>query len=336
MKTKKLLIIFAILLQIISVAGIAISKESILQSGKQITLQTAPVDPRDIFKGDYVKLDYNFSSIPFQKLDEKIKQLGVKKGQQVYLSLTTDHYGLGHAEKLFINPPENKFYLTGYSTSHWPYKDYKYNETDKRNSRQNNYPVKVKFGIEQYFVEQGQGKLLEEIRGDRESFQQPMLVKVAVSAKGESIIHSFDWANIAIKTEVIREAQRNAADNESNATIRFSLMNKSTQAITLALKENDCSFVLIPTSRNPQKTLFDRELCSDADTHRKTLQSDETLSIDVDLNQPQWIVQHKNKPTVLSRLPGEYRYRIVYKGEVIEGINANIVSSAFHGRGNID
>ena len=118
MKIKPLLIILAILFQIISVAGIAFSKESILQAGKQITLQTAPVDPRDIFKGDYVKLDYNFSSIPFQKLDEETRQLGVKKGQQVYLALTTDHYGLGQADKLFIKPPENKFYLTGYATNH--------------------------------------------------------------------------------------------------------------------------------------------------------------------------------------------------------------------------
>ncbi|MCP4077929.1 MAG: GDYXXLXY domain-containing protein [Gammaproteobacteria bacterium] len=336
MKIKTLFIILAILFQIISVAGIAFSKESILLSGKQIILQTAPVDPRDIFKGDYVKLDYNFSSIPIHKLDEKIKQQGVKKGQQVYLALTTDYYGLQQAEKLFIKPPQNILYLTGYSTSHWPYKDYKYNDTDKRNSRKNNYPVKVKFGIEQYFVEQGQGKLLEEIRGDRESFQQPMLVKVAVSAKGEAIIHSFDWANIAMKTEVIRDAKRNAPDNESNATIRFTLINKGTQAITLSLKENNCSFILIPTSSNPQQTLFDRERCSDAEAHSKTLQRDETLSIDFDLNQPQWVVQHKNKPTVLSRLPWEYRYRIAYKGAAIEGINANIVSSAFHGRGNID
>ena len=82
--------------------------------------------------------------------------------------------------------------------------------------------------------------------------------------------------------------------------------------------------------------MFDREMCRDADTHSQTLQSDETISFDFDLNQPQWVVQYKNKPTVLSRLPGKYRYRITYKGPVIEGINANIVSSAFHGRGNID
>ena len=336
MKIKPLFVILAILFQIISVAGIAFSKESILQTGKRITLQTAPVDPRDIFKGDYVKLKYNFSSIPLHKLDETIKQPGVKKGQQVYLSITMDGYGLGQAEKLYIKPPENKFYLTGYATSHWPYKDYKFNATNERDNRKNNHPLNVKFGIEQYFVEQGQGKIMENILGKRNDFQQPMLVNVAVSENGDSVIHSFNWANIAMKTEIIREAERNAPDNESSATIRFTIMNKNTQAITFPLKQNNCSFVLVATSRNPQKAMFDREMCRDVEPHSKTLQNNETLSIDFDLNQPQWIVQHKNKPTVLSRLPWEYRYRIAYKGDVIEGINANIVSSAFHGRGNID
>ncbi|MBT3205708.1 MAG: GDYXXLXY domain-containing protein [Gammaproteobacteria bacterium] len=339
MNIKKLLTTLAILFQIISVASIAITKESILLSGKQITLQTAPIDPRDIFKGDYVKLKYNLSSIPVHQLEKEIKKHGLKKGQKVYLTITTDQYGLGHAEKLYLNPPDNNIYLTGHVTSHWPYKNYQPDSEDDFNK--NKQPVSMKFGIEQYYVEQGQGKVMENILGKRDDFQQPMLVKVAVAENGNSVVHSFDWANIAMKTEVLRSAQRNGPDNLLNATVRFSLKNKHTKSITLPLKDNDCSFVLVPTFGNPllkQKkgNFFNRPECEEIDSQSKTLKPNETITVDFDLNQAQWLVDYKNNPTALSKLPWEYRYRIIYKGKSIEGINANIVSNAFHGRGNID
>ena len=339
MKVNKLLILFAILFQIISVASIAFTKESILLTGEQITLQTAPIDPRDIFRGDYVKLKFNLSSIPFHQLEKEIKKHGLKKGQKVYLSIAVDQYGLAQAEKLFLNPPDKEVYLTGYVTSHWPYKNYEPDSEDDCN--ENKHPVNVKFGIEQYYVEQGQGKVMENILGKRDDFQQPMLVKVAVAENGDSVIHSFEWANIAMKTEILRSAQRNGPDDRLNATIRFTLKNKHTQAITLRLKDNDCSFVLAPTSGNPllqqsQKTFFNRPECDGVSTQPKTLKSNETVTVDFDLNQPQWLVNYENNPTALAKLPWDYRYRIIYEGESIEGINANIVSSAFHGRGNID
>ncbi len=340
MKVKKLFIIIAILFQIISVASIAISKESILLSGKKITLQTAPVDPRDIFKGDYVKLKFSLSSIPFHQLVQEIKKYGLKKGQKVYLTITIDKYGLGQAEKLFLNPPEHKVYLTGYVTSHWPYKNYKPDSED--DCDKNKQPVSVKFGIEQYYVEQGKGKIIESILGKRDEFQQPMLVKVAVAENGDSVIHSFDWANIAMKTEVLQSAQRNGSDDQLNATIRFILKNKHTQAITLPLKDKDCSFTLAPTSGNPlfnqkdNNNIFNRPECGETSTQPEILKPNETVTVDFDLNQPQWLVNYKNNPTALAKLPWEYRYRIIYEGKSVEGINANIVSSAFHGRGNID
>lgn len=341
MKVKTLLIVTAILFQIIAVASIAISKETLLQTGKPLTLQTAPVDPRDIFKGDYVRLDYSFSSIPYHQLGQELKQQGLKKGQRVYLSITTDDYGLGQAQKLLIKPPDITFYLSGYATSHWPYKNYHKSPAAKKAQHDNNHPVNVKFGIEQYFVEQGQGKVLEEIRGSRDSFQQPMLVRIAVAENGTSIIHSFKWANIAMKTKVIREAERDAPDNQSNATIRFTLENLSKQAISLPLKDKNCSFILVPASRNPQhqqieKFVFNRERCDKAVSQEKILKPNETYSIDFDLNQPQWLVNYNNKLTVPARLPWDYRYRIIYDGEKINGIDANIISSAFHGNGRID
>src|SRR3989344_3670842 len=39
------------------------SKESVLRGGQEVLLQTVPVDPRDIFRGDYVTLRYEISTL---------------------------------------------------------------------------------------------------------------------------------------------------------------------------------------------------------------------------------------------------------------------------------
>lgn len=339
MNFKTLLIVCAILFQVLAVASIALSKEKIMLTGRQIILQSAPLDPRDIFKGDYVQLDYLFSTISYTRLEDTIKQQGLRKGKKVYLTMELDEHGYGQEKALLLTPPVDEFYLAGYVKSHWPYKGFKSDTEDKRKQRSLKHPVHVKFGIEKYFVEQGQGLIMEEIRGNRDSFQTPMLMKIAVSKKGEAIIRSFEWATIAMKTEVIREADRNAPDDQSSATIRFTVKNKGEQAITLPLKQNGCSFQLIPTSRNPQTAgnfSFERPECVNINTEDKTLKTDEDVTVEFDLNQPQWRVFHKNKLTPLGRLPWEYRYRIHYEGDAIEGIHIKIVSSAFNGRGNID
>mgnify|MGYP002639839735 CR=1 FL=1 len=339
MKVKTVLIVCAILFQVLSVASIVVSSENILSTGKQVILQTAPVDPRDIFKGDYVKLDYTFSAITNQQLEKSIRQQGLKKGQKVYLSMDIQNDGTAWAKKLFIDPPEGEFYLAGYVKSHWPYQGYVKNQHKEGMSSSTKHPVYVKFGIEKYFVQQGEGLVMEEIRGTRDSFQVPMLIRVAVSDKGEALIHSFEWANIALKTEVIREAESGAEDNQASAIIRFTIMNKSEKSITLPLKQHNCSFQLIPTSGNPQSAdnfAFERPECSNISTTDITLKTDEIFTVEFDLNQPQWRINFKNQPTPIGRLPFEYRYRISYEGDIIEGINVKIESSAFHGRGNID
>ena len=52
-----------VLVQISSVIGFSLYQESILRSGTQLTLQTVPVDPRDLFRGEYIVLQYDISRL---------------------------------------------------------------------------------------------------------------------------------------------------------------------------------------------------------------------------------------------------------------------------------
>ena len=41
-------------------------RAAILRDGREIVLEVLPVDPRDLLRGDYVRLDYNISSLPIE------------------------------------------------------------------------------------------------------------------------------------------------------------------------------------------------------------------------------------------------------------------------------
>ena len=55
---KTWIIIGAAALQLLALAYIAAERELIFRTGRVIYLRTAPVDPRDAFRGDFVRLDY--------------------------------------------------------------------------------------------------------------------------------------------------------------------------------------------------------------------------------------------------------------------------------------
>ena len=59
-----------------------------LRTGQEIILKTVPVDPRDMFRGDYMTLNYpisqlNIKSLPTEKTDFKV-------GYSVFVELETE------------------------------------------------------------------------------------------------------------------------------------------------------------------------------------------------------------------------------------------------------
>jgi len=342
MKTKsslpKLLVGLAILFQVGVVATMAISREWILATGTDYTFQTAPIDPRDIFRGDYVHLDYLFSNVAVDKLDGEIIEKGLRKGQKVYLTLGRDINGVYRGEHLSLTPPKGKPFIRGYSLYHWPYRNYR-QTTPERRKKQTLWPVAVKYGIEQYYVEQGSGRAIEKMRGGRNRFQLPMLVHAGVSPSGEAVLRSYEWATIASKTEVAQSPERDAPDESASAVMRLTLKNSGDKTINLPLKPGNCSFGIIPVRRaGTEKASFagERAECTGVPVQPVVLAPDETYSVSFDLNHPYWWVIHNDKPTPMGKLPWGYRFRIRYEGEPIPGVRGEILSRAFTGRGNID
>ena len=46
-----------------------IDRVRLLKTGREITLPIVPVDPRDLFRGEYVRLGYDIGRVPLRLLD---------------------------------------------------------------------------------------------------------------------------------------------------------------------------------------------------------------------------------------------------------------------------
>jgi len=141
----------------------------ILKTGEEIILKTRPVDPRDLFRGDYVILDYEISrpspkSVVFKKLEV---------GDAVYVELVDnlDHYSAG---RVFQFEPSDILFIKG------------------QVKRVRASDVSIEYGIESYFVPEGTGREIERLLGE-------ITVKVAIDKNGRARIKNLLHNNEVIK-----------------------------------------------------------------------------------------------------------------------------------------
>ena len=150
----------AVALQLLILAGIAGARQWTLTTGTMILLETAPLDPRDLFRGDYVVLSYRISTLDPHTLGavETFRQ-----GETVYVGLE-QRGEFWEAVSVGSSRP-SRLFLRGDVRSVWP----------------DGIRIGVKYGIESYFVPEGLGRRIE-MRRD------PLKVEVAVGRDGTGVI----------------------------------------------------------------------------------------------------------------------------------------------------
>ena len=107
MRTKFLIIV---LLQVLLLTGMIGYRQHWVSTGERILLRTAPVDPRDIFRGDYVNLSYDISSLD---LDSLGAPAGIKTNDRIFVSLTPDADGTYRAVSAGAMPPTLGKFIQG-------------------------------------------------------------------------------------------------------------------------------------------------------------------------------------------------------------------------------
>jgi uncharacterized membrane-anchored protein len=129
-------------------------RNHLLKTGRELTLAAHPLDPRDIFRGDYVTLGYDISTLTRPSADSDPDMSSLTPGSNVFVTLSPKAEGgwtetqVGRAYPSKLAPDD--IVLKGTLLSTWK----------SENPPQTR--VNIRYGIEQYFVPEGTGRALED------------------------------------------------------------------------------------------------------------------------------------------------------------------------------
>ncbi|PZO00109.1 MAG: hypothetical protein DCF30_10365 [Hyphomicrobiales bacterium] len=154
------------------------SRASILRNGTEVRLKTVPVDPRDLFRGDYVVLAYPISTVEGPVDGEG----GYRRGDAVFVTLTRDAEGFAQATAVARTRPAlsgDTVVIAGRVQSTGACALNAAGEADCDSGRRR---LRIAYGLESYFVPQGEGRAIETTERSR------IEVVAAVSAGGDAAI----------------------------------------------------------------------------------------------------------------------------------------------------
>lgn len=182
---KKLIILGAVLaLQCSWILATAVVQERGLSQGSVVLLETRPVDPRDLLRGDYVVLEYAVNSIPRDKFSSPVAT-NLPTGQPVWVQLEQEgeFHQVAQASTEPIDSEENRPVLRGTASYSW------------RATGTNT--IRVEYGLERYYVAEGTGNP-----------NGKLTVEVAVPKSGRGLIRQV-FVDGKPYAEAMRDQRRN-------------------------------------------------------------------------------------------------------------------------------
>jgi uncharacterized membrane-anchored protein len=99
-----------VILQILILAGMIGYRYYWLATGEEVVLRVSPVDPRDLFRGDYVRLAYEISSLDLDQLSVKED---FRPKEKIYVILEKGSDGTWKASGAAKTPPSGKKFIQG-------------------------------------------------------------------------------------------------------------------------------------------------------------------------------------------------------------------------------
>jgi uncharacterized membrane-anchored protein len=171
---RVLLYTLAAVIQITLIALMVYDHVKVLRDGTEVTLQTRPVDPRDFLRGDYVVLNYEITDLPAGALKDTPSG---GRNSPVFVKLARKPSGFYeavsvHAETVPV--AEGEMLIRGRVTG---------GATCGPTRRAFCERLRINYGIERYFVPQGEGREIERSRN-----QGKVSVVAAVTPAGRVAI----------------------------------------------------------------------------------------------------------------------------------------------------
>lgn len=181
MSKKKKWIIF--LIPILLLIGMAVMPIMTILFGKEVYLTTEPVDPRDLFRGDYVTLQYDAERVPSSVLEKEVREeIGRRESNsylpveplEVYAVLKKTKAGTHEVVKVVEEKPSSGLYLKGEMES-------LFSEAEG---------VSINYNLNNYFVPENTGGLLEDAMQTTSSDndEKTNVIAVVKVFKGHSVL----------------------------------------------------------------------------------------------------------------------------------------------------
>ncbi len=156
MNTRIIAILVLFTLFLCSMIGV---KQWTLNSGTPVLLETQPIDPRSLFRGDYVRLNYTINQLTPSELDG---DNDFQRYDKIYVELQQQEKYWQPIAIHHDRPTNGKLALAGkiqYVNKHT------FNSSTRKT--EDVTTLRVKYGIENYFVPEGEGLELERRNNDQ-------------------------------------------------------------------------------------------------------------------------------------------------------------------------
>jgi uncharacterized membrane-anchored protein len=333
---RRSLAIAAVACQVLALAYIAGEREWILRTGRKVWLRTAPVDPRDVMRGDYARLDYEIA-----RVNRSLWRDGLATPQEitgsrspemrVYASLRLLPDGVAEVTALSDKRPKDGLFLRG------------------RLGSETWWSPTVRYGIEAFFMEQGQAQELENARW-RDRPGVPLTMQVAIGANGVGVLKGYRWESLGITLafDTARRTNRQAGSTQAQNVIlgaTVALKNHGPQPVAIVDLPGGRSFGLECDARwqaAAYRWLGETNAVPAPEPRDViVLQPGQSHTSHLDLTQPEWFVGDirtnatTHLPTPVQQLTSDWDigFRIQYRPPPTEACarlpNAKLI---WHGR----
>lgn len=177
--SKKGILIGLVIFQVLIIAGMLLKAMLPLLTGQEIELKVAARDPRDVFRGDYAALNYEFNQVSLDSIPNDIPpDAAFNYGDVLFVELKKA--GRFYAPSgVWISPPANGSVFLK-TIVEYPFRNI-----------EGQYPfLSLQAGIESYFTDPKTAKTIEEDLRDQTVNENAPVVSatVMVTSAGEARI----------------------------------------------------------------------------------------------------------------------------------------------------
>lgn len=153
--TGKKLVLAAVVLALVQIgflSWIIAGRAAVLRNGQDVLLKVEPIDPRDLLRGDYVRLNYDIREIPVKLVTNAPSGDAVPAERAIFVRLGRDEDGYWRPRSASLDQPAalpaaGEVDIRGTVSTLW--------------STGEDTSYSVSYGIDRYYVPEGEGLAIE-------------------------------------------------------------------------------------------------------------------------------------------------------------------------------